>query len=65
MSRIPIIDDDETMGDLLRKHLQHTYQIIDTGDAKHGIPVQVKVDPPSGQERQRHSNHWTDGVQRR
>jgi hypothetical protein len=52
------------MRDLLRERLQDTYQIIDAGDPELGIPVQVNVDSPSGQERQRHPNHWTDGGQR-
>jgi DNA-binding response OmpR family regulator len=45
MRRLLLIDDDESMRNLLRLHLQATYEITDTADPEYGIVLALQQKP--------------------
>ncbi len=45
MSRILCVEDDQTMRELLREHLQDAYEIIETGDATEAIALALQHKP--------------------
>ena len=45
MSRILIVDDDETMRELLRESLKEEYEIVDTGDPQNALVMALEHKP--------------------
>lgn len=45
MTRILCVEDDQTMRELLREHLQDAYEIIETGDATEAIALALQHKP--------------------